>query len=304
MKKQHFYIESSDDTQQLHYVVWEPESSPVGVLQLVHGMEEYIDRYDSFANAMVQDGWCVIGHDHLGHGQSGKWERGFFSEMRNADAILIDDILLITNVAKQRWPRFKVFLFAHSMGSFFARLFLARYPNTLSGIIICGSGWYPPIATGTAYLSSLVIGNLVGMHKKSKLLKYICSLPFLFAYRKEGTNAWLSKNHNNVMQYEADPLCGFGFTCGGYRDMYCNLYHVSKESNYEKLQPLPLLIISGADDPVGGKRAVSKIAKQYFSRGFHDVTSYAIEGDRHEILFEDDAGHTINYISNWLNARV
>lgn len=302
--KKHFRISSTDNSQELHGIVWAPdEGKPVGVLQLVHGMQEYIDRYDGFAHYLVSRGWAVIGHDHLGHGESGRWERGFFTERKDGADVLINDMRLITLEAKRQWPETPVFIFGHSMGSFFTRRYLTEYGKEVRGAIICGSGWYPPIATGTAYWAARIIGGIKGFHSTSKLLMCICSLPFLFAFKSEGHGAWLSKNKENVARYKADPLCGFPFTCGGYRDMYRNLLLVSRGYHYEQLRPMPVLVISGSDDPVGGTQSVRHIAKQYRELGFTDVTEQVLEGDRHEILFEDDGERVMSIIAEWLERK-
>lgn len=298
-----FYIASNDESQQLHCVVWSQVTEPVAVLQLVHGMEEYIARYAPLAEALVSRGWAVIGHDHLGHGESGRWERGFFTEREDGDRVLIDDIACVNRLAHDRWPGIPLMIFGHSMGSFFLRRYLSEYGSTLDGAVICGSGWYNALATGTGYWSARIIGGIRDWHTKSWLLTTICSLPFIFAFRSEGRLAWLSRNKTNVAAYESDPLCGFGFTCGGYRFMYRNLLLVSREYHFEQLRPVPLLVISGGDDPVGGKSAVPRIAFQYRRYGFTDVTERILADDRHEILFEVDAPDTIAYIADWLESR-
>lgn len=304
MTKQELYLTSNDPDQTLHCIVWLPDTAPVAVLQLVHGMEEYIDRYEPLAQAMVRRGWAVIGHDHLGHGDSGKWERGFFTERKDGARLLIDDIHSITQQAHARWPQSPLFIFGHSMGSFFTRRYLAEYGRDVQGAIICGSGWYSTIETGTAYWAARIIARLKGPHSKDRFLTALCSLPFLHAFEEEGTCAWLSRNRANVERYKADPLCGFGFTCGAYRHMYENLKLVSQAYHYDQLVPMPVLVISGADDPVGGRKSVPKIAAQYRSLGFTDVTERVLEGDRHEILFEDDAAATIGFIADWLDSRI
>ena len=301
--KEEFYIASGDETQQLHCVAWIPEQQPVAVLQLVHGMEEYIARYEPLAKEMVGRGWAVIGHDHLGHGQSGRWERGFFTERSDGDAILIGDIKRVNQLARERWQNIPVMVFGHSMGSFFVRRFLALYPDSSDGTVICGSGWYNVLETGVAYWAARIIGGIKGWHSRSRLLTAICSLPFLFAFRKEGRFAWLSKNKVNVASYEADPLCGFGFTCGGYLHMYRNLLLVSQHDHYDQLKPIPLLVVSGAEDPVGGREAVPKIAADYRRRGFDDVTERVVADNRHEILFELEETETIGFIADWLDQR-
>ena len=298
--KHDFYIASEDKDQQLHCVIWEPETTPIGILQLVHGMEEYIDRYDRLADEMVSRGWAVIGHDHLGHGYSGKWERGFFTEKANGARILINDIEKVTTEARKRWHGVRIFIFGHSMGSFFTRRYMAEYGKGIHGAVICGSGWYSALETGVAYLAARFFCVIKGEHSKSKLLAAICSLPFLNAFKDEGSGAWLSSNRDNVEAYKADPLCGFHFTCGGYRYMYENLLLVSIGYHYERLCPIPLLVISGADDPVGGTKGVRKIVAGYRRLNFRDVTEYVIPGNRHEILFEHEAADTIRYIADWL----
>lgn len=302
--KHHLFLPSNDSEQQLHYIVWEPEQTPVAVLQLTHGMEEYIERYEPLAQTLVRQGWVVIGHDHLGHGQSGKWERGFFTERTDGARLVIDDIHLITLEAKRRWQGLPIFLFGHSMGSFFTRRYLAEYGKELQGAIICGSGWYNTLATGTAYWAARIIGSMKGYHTKSKVLTALCSAPFLHAFEEEGKCAWLSKNKQNVANYLADPLCGFGFTCGGYRHMYENLKLLSQRYHDDQLIPMPLLIISGSDDPVGGTKGVRQLAAYYRSIGFTEVTERIIDGDRHEILFEDDATETLKYLGEWLASRL
>ncbi len=298
------FIQSTDSTQQLHYSIWEPQGKPKAILQLVHGMEEYIGRYTPLASALADMGWAVIGHDHLGHGQSGRWERGFFTDNDDGASILIEDIHLISKVAKERWGTLPLFIFGHSMGSFFLRRYLAEYSNEIDGAIICGSGWYNAFLTGTGYYAALLIGALRGKHTKDAFLTFLCSSPFANAFKEDGKLAWLSKNKENVRQYIADPLCGFGFTCEAYEHMYKNLFLVSKECNFSNMRPIPLLVISGADDPVGGAKSVKKIANQYRKYGFTDVTERSIVGNRHEILFEDDAPETIKYIANWLGKRL
>lgn len=189
--KSHYYIPSTDSAQQVHYVVWQGAEKPRAVLQLVHGMEEYIDRYDLFAEHLVSLGWAVIGHDHLGHGQSGIHERGHFSDDPQGASILIEDIHKITKVAKKLWPNLPLCIMGHSMGSFLTRRYLCEYSQEVRAAIIMGSGWYSPMETGAALLAAKITCFFRGQHTKSKLLTAICSLPFLFAFREEGKNAWL-----------------------------------------------------------------------------------------------------------------
>lgn len=301
--KSHYYIPSTDSAQQVHYVVWQGAEKPRAVLQLVHGMEEYIDRYDLFAEHLVSLGWAVIGHDHLGHGQSGIHERGHFSDDPQGASILIEDIHKITKVAKKLWPNLPLCIMGHSMGSFLTRRYLCEYSQEVRAAIIMGSGWYSPMETGAALLAAKITGFFRGQHTKSKLLTAICSLPFLFAFREEGKNAWLSVDKPNVEGFTTDPLRGFGFTAGAYRMMYQNLYEVSCHTHFDQIRrDLPVFFIAGEDDPVGGAKAVRALERDYRDSGFTNVSAHVVKGKRHELFFEEDAQETCRILGEWLNS--
>lgn len=301
--KTHHYISSNDPVQKLHYIVWQGEEKPKAVLQIVHGMEEYIERYDLFAEYMVSLGWAVIGHDHLGHGLSGIHERGHFSDDPMGAPLLIEDIHLITKTAQSLWPDLPLCIFGHSMGSFLTRRYLCEYSHEVRAAVIMGSGWYSPLETGTAWVSAGISRFFRGAHTKSWLLTKICSIPFLFAFREEGKNAWLSVDKANVEGFTTDPLRGFGFTAGAYRMMYRNLYEVSCHTHFDQVRrDLPVFFIAGEFDPVGGAKAVAALEKDYLEHGFTNVTSHVVRGKRHELFFEDDAAHTCRIIGDWLSS--
>ena len=55
-----------------------------GILQICHGMVEYIKRYRELGEYLSGRGYYVTGHDHLGHGQSVQSEAdyGYFNEKK------------------------------------------------------------------------------------------------------------------------------------------------------------------------------------------------------------------------------
>lgn len=313
-KSSHF-LPSTDTSQQLHYIIWEPEGAPRAVLQLVHGMEEYIDRYDVLARELNERGWAVIGHDHLGHGLSGRQvaegprgletlsQRGYFTDRRDGADVVIADIHLLHTEAQRLWPGLPVFVMGHSMGSFFLRRYLALHSKDVAGAIICGTGWYNALLTGSALVATRIVGALRGWHVRSKFLQKLTS-PHALAFREEGEGAWLSRNPDNVRRFHDDPMCGFGFTAGGYRVMYQNLLRVSRCKDYDKLCPIPLFVVSGAEDSVGGTKAVKKVAAQYRALGFTDVTEHIVPGDRHEVILEPDGPEVRAAIADWLDAHL
>lgn len=307
MKKYTEKIASKDSKNSLNTVIWETEKEPVGVLQIVHGMAEYIDRYDNFAKYMTEHGFNVIGHDHLGHGYSVSDERdyGFFAE-ENGDKIIIEDMHSVTQYAKEKWEELPNFILGHSMGSFCLRQYLTKYSNDVFGAIIMGTGWIPSAA---ALLGKTIATNTCkskGSHTVNPLLIKLTLEPYNKPFAPARTNCdWLSRDEKQVDLYVNDKLCGFDFTAGAYKDFFTILEKIAKNRQLIGMRKsLPILITSGSVDPVGGKKACEKLNAQYKRCGIDDVTLKLWENDRHEILNELDKSDVYDYIYNWLKSKI
>lgn len=141
MRKQDIFVPSGDGKTKLHGFVWEPEGREIkAVVQLVHGMCEYIDRYHDFAVFLTEHGYAVIGHDHLGHGQSinSQADLGYFADA-DGHRIVVEDMHRITEFGKERWYGKPWFILGHSMGSFMLRRYLTLYSDELTGAIVMGT---------------------------------------------------------------------------------------------------------------------------------------------------------------------
>lgn len=307
MKKYTEKIASTDSKNDLNVIIWETEKEPIGVLQIVHGMAEYIDRYDNFAKYMTEHGFNVIGHDHLGHGHSVSDEHdyGFFAE-ENGDKIIIEDMHSVTQYAREKWEELPNFILGHSMGSFCLRQYLTKYSNDVFGAIIMGTGWIPSAA---ALLGKTIATNTCkskGSHTVNPLLIKLTLEPYNKPFAPARTNCdWLSRDEKQVDLYVNDKLCGFDFTAGAYKDFFTVLEKIAKNRQLIGMRKsLPILITSGSVDPVGGKKACEKLNAQYKRCGINDVTLKLWENDRHEILNELDKGDVYQYIYNWLKSKI
>lgn len=307
MKKYTEKIASTDSKNNLNVIIWETEKEPIGVLQIVHGMAEYIDRYDNFAKYMTEHGFNVIGHDHLGHGHSVSDERdyGFFAE-ENGDKIIIEDMHSVTQYAREKWEELPNFILGHSMGSFCLRQYLTKYSNDVFGAIIMGTGWIPSAA---ALLGKTIATNTCkskGSHTVNPLLIKLTIEPYNKPFEPARTNCdWLSRDEKQVDLYVNDKLCGFDFTAGAYKDFFTVLEKIAKNRQLIGMRKsLPILITSGSVDPVGGKKACEKLNAQYKRCGIDDVTLKLWENDRHEILNELDKSDVYQYIYNWLKSKI
>lgn len=307
MKKYTEKIASTDSKNNLNVIIWETEKEPIGVLQIVHGMAEYIDRYDNFAKYMTEHGFNVIGHDHLGHGHSVSDERdyGFFAE-ENGDKIIIEDMHSVTQYAREKWEELPNFILGHSMGSFCLRQYLTKYSNDVFGAIIMGTGWIPSTA---ALLGKTIATNTCkskGSHTVNPLLIKLTLEPYNKPFAPARTNCdWLSRDEKQVDLYVNDKLCGFDFTAGAYKDFFTVLEKIAKNRQLIGMRKsLPILITSGSVDPVGGKKACEKLNAQYKRCGIDDVTLKLWENDRHEILNEFDKSDVYDYICTWLKSKI
>lgn len=307
MKKYTEKIASTDSKNDLNVIIWETEKEPIGVLQIVHGMAEYIDRYDNFAKYMTEQGFNVIGHDHLGHGHSVSDERdyGFFAE-ENGDKIIIEDMHSITQYAREKWEELPNFILGHSMGSFCLRQYLTKYSNDVFGAIIMGTGWIPSAA---ALLGKTIATNTCkskGSHTVNPLLIKLTLEPYNKPFAPARTNCdWLSRDEKQVDLYVNDKLCGFDFTAGAYKDFFTILEKIAKNRQLIGMRKsLPILITSGSVDPVGGKKACEKLNAQYKRCGIDDVTLKLWENDHHEILNELDKSDVYDYICTWLKSKI
>lgn len=307
MKKYTEKIASTDSKNNLNVIIWETEKEPIGVLQIVHGMAEYIDRYDNFAKYMTEHGFNVIGHDHLGHGHSVSDEHdyGFFAE-ENGDKIIIEDMHSVTQFAREKWEELPNFILGHSMGSFCLRQYLTKYSNDVFGAIIMGTGWIPSAA---ALLGKTIATNTCkskGSHTVNPLLIKLTLEPYNKPFAPARTNCdWLSRDEKQVDLYVNDKLCGFDFTAGAYKDFFTVLEKIAKNRQLIGMRKsLPILITSGSVDPVGGKKACEKLNAQYKRCGIDDVTLKLWENDRHEILNELDKSDVYQYIYNWLKSKI
>lgn len=307
MKKYTEKIASKDSKNNLNVIIWETEKEPIGVLQIVHGMAEYIDRYDNFAKYMTEHGFNVIGHDHLGHGHSvsDEYDYGFFAE-ENGDKIIIEDMHSVTQYAREKWEELPNFILGHSMGSFCLRQYLTKYSNDVFGAIIMGTGWIPSAA---ALLGKTIATNTCkskGSHTVNPLLIKLTLEPYNKPFAPARTNCdWLSRDEKQVDLYVNDKLCGFDFTAGAYKDFFTILEKIAKNRQLIGMKKsLPILITSGSVDPVGGKKACEKLNAQYKRCGIDDVTLKLWENDRHEILNELDKSDVYRYIYNWLKSKI
>ncbi len=301
--KKEAYFTSSTAVNKIRCCIWQDDSvEPKGVFQIAHGVSEHIGRYDHFARFLAKEGYIVCGNDHLGHGKSvsSTDELGFFAE-ENGDLRLIDDMHILHCIMKKRYPALPFYLLGHSMGSFCARVYATVYGHELSGLVICGTGELP---AAMAALEEPVRFLCKKMGVRAVAPAALLDRASCIAIKDAETSKdWLSRNKENVQHYIDDPLCGNNLTLGAVRDIL-SLANSCCTSQWAYLVPLglPILIISGAKDPIGlNGKGVIAVSDNLESAG-HQPTTILYPGDRHEILNEDDKEKVYADILDWLKS--
>lgn len=285
---QDIFYPSMDGKNTVHACIWRPEGEVKGVLQIIHGMCEYAERYAPFASFLTEHGYAVCAEDHLGHGKTAKdsSDLGYFNDRKDYTLVLAD-IRTLNLKVKAEYPDVPYFVTGHSMGSFFCRSFIALYGNELSGAIIMGSG-FKNGATLNAALSVVRLNALFrGWRHRSKFVKNLAFGSYNKKFKPARTaNDWLSKDTKNVDNYESDELCGFDFTNNGYKILFSVIKNACKKATIEAVpKDLPVLLVAGADDPVGDYgKGVKKLFDKLKKAGVNSVEIILYEDCRHEIL--------------------
>ena len=299
MSKKDFYYLSADGNTKIHGIRWMPEGEIKAVLQILHGMAEYIERYHAFAQFLNERGILVVGHDHLGHGKSVTEEKnfGYFKEP-DGNRCVIADIHQLRKQTQEEYAGVPYFMMGHSMGSFLLRQYLGKYEEGLSGAIIMGTGDQPAAALKAGKLVCKMIAAGKGWYHRSQFVNGLA----IGAYEKKLGLGWLSVNEANVRAYEQDPLCGFTFTVNGFYHMFDGMDQMNKQESAGKLpKNLPLFFVAGAEDPVGSfGKGVRKVYERYLSKGAKKAALKLYPKDRHEILNEDDRMQVYEDLYAWI----
>ena len=305
--KNEFYYASSDGENQIHGIEWVPEGNVKAVLQMCHGMAEYIDRYHDFATFLAEQGYYVVGHDHLGHGKSvtDLEQLGYFHET-NGNEYVVKDIHRLRVMTAQKYPDVPYFIMGHSMGSFLVRQYLGLHGTGLAGAIIMGTGDQPNLILDAGKTICKLIAAIKGWTYRSKLVDGMAAGGYDKHFKGEtGTSGWLSRNPENGEKYKEDPLCGYMFTVNGYYHMFSGMKNMNLQEVAGKVPTdLPVLFVAGEEDPVGNfGQAVKNVYKRYKQSGIKDVTIKLYENDRHEILNENDRQQVYQDLLSWLDKR-
>ena len=291
----------------IHCCKWTPEGEPKAVLQLVHGIAEFIERYDDFAEFLTRQGYVVVAEDHMGHGQSingdgvqGYFHGGWFNAVADTYRLLCD--------TREEYPGLPYILFGHSMGSFMARTILCKYPDScISAAVICGTAWQPAFALPVLIRIIEIWNRKIGeTTPNAKLNDLIFGSYNSKVEHKRTSHDWLTRDDAIVDAYVAHPLCGFVPSGGLMRDMSVGIHYIEQPANLANMRKdLPVLFIAGAADPVGSYgKGVEQAARAFVKAGMTDVTTKLYPLCRHEILNELNRQEVYSDVTDWIGQKI
>ena len=277
-----------------------------GVVQLAHGMVDHTGRYEALADALTAEGYVLAGNDHLGHGNSvsAGGEFGFFAD-RDGVKCVLHDLHVMNRFLREKFPVHKPVILGHSMGSFLSRLYVEKYPHTVAGHIIHGTGGplgvILPLGKGLVRAMSLFRGK----HYRSPFVKSISFMGYNSKFPKsDGKNAWLTREQALVKDREGDPRTSFIFTLSAYHDLFTMVGDSNSKKWFDSYQTeLPTLIMSGDMDPVGNYGDGPKyVYKHLLMRGVSNLELKLYPGARHELFNESCRDEVFRDITNWLSS--
>lgn len=284
---------------------WEPECAPMGIVQIVHGIVEHVERYDDFARYLNSLGYIVVAEDHMGHGKSGGNDctRGYFYGGWFA---AVDDTYRLMRDTMEQYPEIPYILLGHSMGSFIARSILIKYPQCgISGCVLSGTGWMSEFVLKAGLQICKMNCKLFDETQPNEQLQNLAFGTYNSKVERPRTAYdWLNRDPKAVDAYMEDPNCGFVASGGLMRDMMTGMLFNQKKRNLINMRKdLPVFFVAGGEDPVGDYGKGVRAAEEAFKKaGMLNLSCKIYPLCRHEILNEINNMEVYKDISDWIKS--
>lgn len=279
-RSDHTFVDEHDVT--VHYYVWRA-GRPKAIVQLAHGLGEYAARYEEVAQALVAAGYTVYADDHRGHGRTGleQWDGDRSKLGRLGEGGLAAATAAVhqfTGIIRAEHPALPIMLLGHSWGSLMAQKIVARHADEYAALVLTGTAYRMP-----GYMNA---GDL------NKPFKHLGNTGF----------EWLSRDKAVAKAFLEDPLTFYAdvLKLFGVLD---GLRLFGRPGPLAK--DLPILIMVGSEDSLGGERSALKLAEAYAKRsGVTDIKAIAYPGGRHEVFNETNRSEVVDDLITWLDERI
>lgn len=299
-KEQKSFISQDKETEIVYYV-YTPDKTPKAIFHIIHGMCEYMERYEHFAEYLCDKGIVVCGSDLRGHGKSAKTkdDLGYFGAKKGYD-YFSKDTESLRLIMREKYRRLPYIMFGHSMGSLILRDYIVDHGTDIDGAVISGTvGGKYPVKQGIALTG--FTARFKGGRTRQTSLKDAIMKVFDMEFPEKTPGAWISRDTAIGEAHANDELCNFTFTSRGYNDLL-RLYEMVSypEWAYDVPKSLPIFIISGSDDPIGSKgKGVEKVYQELLDAEVNNVNMKLYENARHELVNEINKEEIFDDIHDW-----
>lgn len=300
---------SADGKSRVFARMWRDSGvQPKFILQICHGMCEYIDRYAEFAEYIAGRGGVVCGNDHLGHGFTKQRNEnsfyGYFAD-KDGEKLVVRDVYSLTGLIRGRYPGLPLVLMGHSMGSMVARSYMTEYGDEPACAVFMGTSGANKLTGLIRFLAN--VGMFFGRAKKpATLLSHLAFSKYNDRYEDvRSKNDWITRDRVRVDQYNADPQCTFLFTDRAAYD-FANLVDEVSGMQWARRMPKnkPCLLVSGGMDPVGNYGGGVEEVFGWMKEAGLPVEMKLYEGARHELLNETNRDEVFSGLAGWIEAHI
>lgn len=284
MHESTFTLTSPDGTA-LAATRWSGDPDPTMIVQIAHGMGEHSARYRRLAEALVGAGAVVYANDHRGHGRTAGTSEHHGDLGPGGWSGLVGDLGVVASHARSEHPDLPLAVVAHSMGSFALQRYLLDHSADLDAAVLTGSTAVDVVAAGIDPTQEVDLSA------------------FNAAFEPARTEYdWLSRDHDEVDAYVADPMCGFGLVATAAASMIAGMDGVADPERLAGIRSdLPVLLMSGAADPLAGEGAlITLVADRYREAGLDEVSVRLYPEARHEVFNETNRDEVTTDLIAWL----
>ena len=260
---------------------WDSRGPARAVVQIAHGMGEHMGRYAGTVDALVAAGLTVYANDHRGHGRSAHSQLGEFG--RGGFELLVQDMVRLSEIAREKDPGLPLLLLGHGMGSFAAQRYIIDHSHEIDGLILSGSG----TLEGFARVPETAGSNLLNAAFEP------ARTPF----------DWLCRDQTIVDAFMADPLCFEDLRPDSLVSFLGAAPRLHDPAALRRIRgDLPIYLFSGSEDPVGQQlRGLHKLIGRYRDAGLRDIAFDFYPGGRHEMLNEINRYQVQTRLLGWIS---
>lgn len=308
MLKDNYSFMSADSETRLNTVIFSPEKKAIATLIIAHGIGEHIERYEELAKYLTQRGIIVAGYDCIGHGKSKSATKApMYFGKENSWEYLVRDLIVFNHIIREKYDKLPCYVLGFSMGTFVVRTALAYKNLDTDGVILAGTGRISSItAKLVKFVVSLEAKKVGGDDKVSQKVNSLAFGNYNKYFKPCRTEFdWLCRNEKAIDEYMADSLAQKFITPGMFKELLSGIAYTSTSFAIRMIpKNIPVLFLSGEDDPVGEfKKGVKKVVKSFEKSGVKTTLIFYPKA-RHDIFHDDSKAAVMQNLYDWIVSSI